>query len=91
MKRAELEQRTRWLLTKSARQRETFAGSLVPWRVRAGRIDGATGWVRERAGWLGFVAGAGLGFLAALRPRVLVASARAAVVAWPLWARLLRR
>jgi hypothetical protein len=91
MKRVELERRTQSLLAASARQRDRFAGSLAPWQGRARRIDGATVWMRARAGWLGFAVGAGFGLLAALRPRLLVASARAAVVAWPLWLRMVRR
>lgn len=87
MKRAELERRTARLVARSARQRERFACSLMPWQARADRVDRATLLIRRRAGWFGFLAGAAFGLVAAARPRLLVASARALAMTWPLWRR----
>lgn len=87
MNRAELERRRAWLVARSQRQRERLEGSLMPWQAQADRIDRATGLVRRRVGWLGFFMGAAFGLAAAVRPRLLVASARALAATWPIWLR----
>lgn len=87
MNRADLERRRAWLVARAQRQRERLEGSLVPWQAEADRIDRATGFVRRRAGWLGFFMGAALGLGAAVHPRLLVAAVRALAATWPLWLR----
>jgi hypothetical protein len=87
MNRIALEQRTAELAARSARQRARLADSLVPWQARSERIDRATIWMQGRMGWLGFTAGVVFGIVAAARPRLLLASARALAATWPLWLR----
>lgn len=85
--RGELRRRIAWLAARSARRRDRLADALAMWRVRADRVDRAVLHVHHRAGWLSLLGGVAIGFVAAARPRLIAASARAAAATWLLWLR----